>query len=314
MAVKYDIFLSYRRDGGYETAKHLYDLLTRDGYTVSFDIDTLKKGDFDEQLLSRIDQCKDFILIVDKDAFTRTINGSCPPIQDWLRCELSYALSKRKNIIPVFLAGANGFPSNLPEDIIEVTTKNGPKYNREYFDAFYEKLRNDFLNSRPSAIKSDISAKKVLIAVLLFLMGVGVIFSILEIVSESKSMEQIKMTLTQTDSLLCSIPFVIDESTMEAGERKNVVINAAQMYSQILDVLDESSRRHLTLYEDVKYRYDKLSSVVDSLNKFDTYVERINYYNVIERFATAEKYRTAQKRIAVDINYAFSEICGESQE
>lgn len=36
----YDIFISYRRCGGFETAKHLYDLLTKDGYRVSFDIDT----------------------------------------------------------------------------------------------------------------------------------------------------------------------------------------------------------------------------------------------------------------------------------
>lgn len=36
----YDIFISYRRRGGFETAKHLYDLLTKDGYRVSFDIDT----------------------------------------------------------------------------------------------------------------------------------------------------------------------------------------------------------------------------------------------------------------------------------
>ena len=41
----YDIFISYRRRGGFETAKHLYDLLTKDGYRVSFDIDTLRNGD-----------------------------------------------------------------------------------------------------------------------------------------------------------------------------------------------------------------------------------------------------------------------------
>ena len=62
---KYDVFISYRRDGGFETAKHLFDLLTRDGYKVSFDIDTLRSGDFDEQLYERIEFCKDFILIVD---------------------------------------------------------------------------------------------------------------------------------------------------------------------------------------------------------------------------------------------------------
>lgn len=58
----FDIFISYRRQGGYDTAKHLNDLLVRDGYRVSFDIDTLRNGDFDVQLLNRIDQCEDFIL------------------------------------------------------------------------------------------------------------------------------------------------------------------------------------------------------------------------------------------------------------
>ena len=63
---KYDIFISYRRDGGYDTAKHLYDLLTRDGYSVSFDIDTLRNGDFDIELLKRVEECVDFILILNK--------------------------------------------------------------------------------------------------------------------------------------------------------------------------------------------------------------------------------------------------------
>lgn len=36
--MKYDIFISYRRKGGYETAKHLYDLFSKDGYRVSFDL------------------------------------------------------------------------------------------------------------------------------------------------------------------------------------------------------------------------------------------------------------------------------------
>lgn len=68
---QYDILISYRREGGYDTAKHLNDLLVRDGYKVGFDIDTLRNGNFDTQLLERIDQCKDFILIVDEHAFVR---------------------------------------------------------------------------------------------------------------------------------------------------------------------------------------------------------------------------------------------------
>lgn len=145
---KYDIFISYRREGGFDTAKHLYDLLTRDGYRVSFDIDTLRNGDFDTQLYKRIDDCTDFILVVDQHTFDRTIIDKIPREKDWLRCELAYALEKNKNIIPIFLSGGNGFPEKLPNDIIGVTRKNGPEYNRYYFDDFYRTLKKRFLHNK----------------------------------------------------------------------------------------------------------------------------------------------------------------------
>jgi len=50
--MKYDVFISYRRKGGFETAKHRFALLTKDGYTVCFDLDTLREGDFDKALLT----------------------------------------------------------------------------------------------------------------------------------------------------------------------------------------------------------------------------------------------------------------------
>ncbi len=146
--MKYDIFISYRREGGYDTAKHLNDLLVRDGYKVSFDIDTLRSGNFDAQLLSRIDQCKDFILIVDQHAFDRTLDPNFDPKKDWLRSELAFALKKDKNVIPVFLAGVNGFPDNLPSDIAGIIMKNGPEYNRYHFNAFYADLKKRFLHKR----------------------------------------------------------------------------------------------------------------------------------------------------------------------
>lgn len=146
--MKYDIFISYRREGGYDTAKHLNDLLVRDGYRVSFDIDTSRNGDFDTQLLSRIEACKDFILIVDKHAFDRTLDKNFDSTKDWMRCELAHALKHNKNIIPVFLSGVTGFPEGLPIDIVNVTKKNGPEYNRYYFNDFYETLKKRFLHKR----------------------------------------------------------------------------------------------------------------------------------------------------------------------
>ena len=171
--MRYDIFISYRRDGGYDTAKHLNDLLVRDGYKVSFDIDTLRNGDFDIQLLERINQCKDFVLIVNQHAFDRTLDPSFDPNKDWMRCELAYALKKQKNIVPIFLAGVKGFPESLPSDVACVTKKNGPEYNRYYFNDFYEKLKAAFLISKPHKKSRKIF---VFTAVLTALLGLVVYF------------------------------------------------------------------------------------------------------------------------------------------
>lgn len=149
MAEVYDIFISYRRDGGFETAKLLNGLLVQDGYSVSFDIDTLREGDFDQALLKRIEQCRDFLLIIDNQAFDRMINPASDynPAKDWLRVEITYALQLKKNIVPVLLAGAS-FPAKMPEDLDGLETKNGPQYSKEYFDSFYNKLKG-FLYSVP---------------------------------------------------------------------------------------------------------------------------------------------------------------------
>lgn len=147
MIKNYDVFISYRRNGGFETARHLYDLLVHDGYDVSFDLDTLREGAFNKQLLTRIDECEDFLIVIDQHAFDRTLDPTFDPQKDWMRIELSYALKKEKNIVPVLLAGAR-FPENLPDDIRQVIYKNVPEYSLSYFDSFYLKLKT-FLHSKP---------------------------------------------------------------------------------------------------------------------------------------------------------------------
>lgn len=148
MKTKFDIFISYRRDGGYQVAKHIKDLLTRDGYSVSFDMDNLINGDFNKEIFKRISECEDFIIILDANAFKSTLEGR-EKQKDWLRMELSEALDKEKNVIPVMLEGFDNFPEDLPNDIADVRFKNGPKYTKDYFDAFYEKLKR-FIREVPT--------------------------------------------------------------------------------------------------------------------------------------------------------------------
>ena len=153
----YDIFISYRREGGFPTAKHLNDLLVHDGYTVSFDIDTLREGDFDKALLERIEQCRDFLVVVDKHAFDRMVNPApdYDPEKDWMRKEIAHALKLRKNIVSVLLAGAS-YPAKMPADLENLDVKNGPEYSREYFDSFYYKLKG-FLHSTPRNYTGNIA-------------------------------------------------------------------------------------------------------------------------------------------------------------
>ncbi|MGM9840835.1 MAG: TIR domain-containing protein [Candidatus Limisoma sp.] len=155
----YDIFISYRRTGGYETAKHLYDLLVHDGFTVSFDIDTLRNGLWTQELENRIAECKDFVIILNRGAFDRSIDGSTPFEKDWLRRELAKAIELKKNIVPVLLDGFE-FPENLPDDIRLVAEMSGPKYNSYYFDAFYEKLKSGFLTAKPQHASPTVAVLK----------------------------------------------------------------------------------------------------------------------------------------------------------
>lgn len=148
--MKYNVFISYRRQGGFEVAKLIKEYLARDGYSVSFDLDNLRNGDFNTELLNRIADCEDFILILDKNVFDATIKNNKKKEKgdsDWLRTELAEALNKGKNVIPIMLTGFEKFPEELPSDIAAVRYKNGPKYDKEYFDAFYEKLKLFFRNS-----------------------------------------------------------------------------------------------------------------------------------------------------------------------
>ena len=139
---KYDIFISYRREGGVETAKHLRDLLTEKGYSVFFDTDSLSSGDFNQALFNVIENCTDFIIILAPGALDRCVNED-----DWVRQELACALRNGKNIIPIMKEGFK-FPKDLPEDIKDVRRQNGIKVHYEYFDAVVDTLIS-YLKSKP---------------------------------------------------------------------------------------------------------------------------------------------------------------------
>ena len=85
---KYDVFISYRRKGGVETARLLYDRLNRMGYRVSFDMETFRSGFFNKQIYGRIESCNDVLVLLSEHAMDLREN----PEDDWFRLEVTHAL------------------------------------------------------------------------------------------------------------------------------------------------------------------------------------------------------------------------------
>jgi len=210
MSIKFDIFISYRRKGGYNTAKLLYDRLRMDGYSVSFDIDTLEKGDFDKELEARVKGCKDFLVVLSPGIFDRFYNPEYDPKDDWVRLEIACALNENKNIVPLVLDGFDWPKNPLPSDVKAITRKNGIDLNPKHFEAAYETLKRRFLDSQPRWI---VRHKKKIITVLSLAILAAAAFlyfamtkEISEIVRQKESLAEemrIKDSITQRqDSII----------------------------------------------------------------------------------------------------------------
>ena len=135
------VFISYRRDGGDAQAKLICSELTRRGYSVFFDYDSIHGGFFDNRIFSAIEGCNDFILVLPYGSRERCCNEG-----DWVRLEIRHALQCRKNIIPILMDGYS-FPSYLPPDIDEVRRYNGLEFNMRYFDAMMDSIMDHMMST-----------------------------------------------------------------------------------------------------------------------------------------------------------------------
>ena len=143
MQSKYQIFISYRRDGGEDLARLLENKLTDRGFKVFFDVESLRSGAFNKALFEKIAECIDVIVVLPPHGLDRCINPN-----DWVRLEIAHALELKKNVIPIMMRNFE-FPKILPDDIDDLRHMNGISANNEYFDASIEKLVSHFLYSKP---------------------------------------------------------------------------------------------------------------------------------------------------------------------
>lgn len=153
---KYDIFISYRRKETADKAEYLFTLFEHEGYKgrVSFDRENLD-GRFDIEILKRLDNCKDFIVILNSDTLSTireedtewyhrlaycTID-EFPLIEmemkkaggnlDFVRLEIARALAKGKHIIPVVPINSSIYNFDklkLTDDICLLTKQHAERY------------------------------------------------------------------------------------------------------------------------------------------------------------------------------------------
>jgi hypothetical protein len=244
----FKIFISYRRKGGFDTAKLIYDRLRMDGYSVSFDIDTLENGNFDNELEKRIKKCKDFILVLSPGIFDCFTEEGYNPKDDWVRMEIACALNMNKNIVPLILDDFK-FPRRLPNDIKEITRKNSIELNPKYFEAAYEKMKETFFISKPHWKTRHKRRVRYFFSAALFLL---VAFLFIKVYADSRAkIKDAEMRAQKADLIRI-------EKEVELAQKENsmdVVKNSER--ALIIDSINTAKESELALV---------VSLVIDSMN------------------------------------------------
>lgn len=147
--MKFDIFISYRRQGAEAIAHMLYRDLTAAGFSTFYDMETLGSGDFRKNIIDAIDSCNDFIILLSKDALSERIYNP----EDVMFKEIAYAFEKNKRITGIVLTGFDGFPTYLPDAIAQLPNVNCLRGRMEYYDAMFEKLTSGMFLVSSSKLK-----------------------------------------------------------------------------------------------------------------------------------------------------------------
>ena len=116
MANKYDIFISYRRDGGAQYARILQLELEKRGYKVFLDYEELTDGVFGDNIKEAIHEATVFMMVLSAHYLDRCKNEG-----DWVREEIMLAIGQQKHFTPINPDNSfDGIPADIPEEIKQV--------------------------------------------------------------------------------------------------------------------------------------------------------------------------------------------------
>ncbi len=117
---KYDIFISYRRDGGAQYARILQLELEKRGYQVFLDYEELTDGIFGDNIKEAIREAPIFMMVLSAHYLDRCKNEG-----DWVREEIMLAISQQKHFVPINPDNSfDGTPADIPQDIKQVVNSH----------------------------------------------------------------------------------------------------------------------------------------------------------------------------------------------
>lgn len=112
----YDIFISYRRDGGAQYARILQLELEKRGYKVFLDYEELTDGVFGDNIKVAIREAPIFMMVLSAHYLDRCKNEG-----DWVREEIMLAIKQQKHFIPINPDNSfDGIPASIPDEIKQV--------------------------------------------------------------------------------------------------------------------------------------------------------------------------------------------------
>lgn len=285
-AKKYDVFISYRRSS-YDTANLIATRLRSAGYSVFFDMETLRSGKFNEQLYNVIETCTDFLLVLPPEALDRCVNED-----DWVRLEIQHAMKHNKNIIPIML---NGFlwPNPMPEGLEELCNYQALTASSiEYFDLSMERLQKRYLRS-----KRRVPLRKLVKVSAIVLLSILLLTGILWGVFKYLSRDVCTQYATQLVSEACAVHTIAEEN--DKLEKKWLAYENAYNYGvpeATLEDMKTDLLENIELSEEYLKEYWAVSGVDSIPTDIGSYHSFLLYINGIdaEDLSYSSPFATAQ--------------------
>ena len=136
MSGKFDIFISYRNEGGFHPAQKIFFFLDGFGYKVFFDKESIKDGTWENGIEQALNEAPIFLLVLSEGMFKKHEKGDNE--EDIVRKEIFYAAEHGKSFIPINVDGHfDGYSDNQPVELKKII------HRWEHTTVYQQKLKTE---------------------------------------------------------------------------------------------------------------------------------------------------------------------------